>query len=581
MTWRKSYERWKQTEHLDPELKERLIELEGNEQALEDCFYKDLEFGTGGMRGEIGAGTNRMNIYTVRKASAGFAAYISKQGEEAKKRGVVIAYDSRHKSPEFAMEAAKTLATQGIQTYVFDELRPTPELSFAVRQLNAYGGIVVTASHNPPEYNGYKVYGDDGGQLPPKEADIVIEQVNAIENELTITADEENKLKEKGLIKIIGEDIDKVYTEKLTSISVHPELSEEVDVKVVFTPLHGTANKPVRRGLEALGYKNVTVVKEQELPDSNFSTVTSPNPEEHAAFEYAIKLGEELNADILIATDPDADRLGIAVKNDQGKYTVLTGNQTGALLLHYLLSEKKKQGILPDNGVVLKTIVTSEIGRAVASSFGLDTIDTLTGFKFIGEKIKEYEASGQYTFQFGYEESYGYLIGDFARDKDAIQAALLAVEVCAFYKKQGMSLYEALINLFNEYGFYREGLKSLTLKGKQGAEQIEAILASFRQNPPQKMAGKQVVTAEDYAVSKRTLLTESKEEAIDLPKSNVLKYFLEDGSWFCLRPSGTEPKVKFYFAVKGSSLEDSEQRLASLSEGVMKTVDEIVESTAK
>ncbi|CAL1524405.1 Phosphoglucomutase [Bacillus subtilis] len=581
MTWRKSYERWKQTEHLDPELKERLIELEGNEQALEDCFYKDLEFGTGGMRGEIGAGTNRMNIYTVRKASAGFAAYISKQGEEAKKRGVVIAYDSRHKSPEFAMEAAKTLATQGIQTYVFDELRPTPELSFAVRQLNAYGGIVVTASHNPPEYNGYKVYGDDGGQLPPKEADIVIEQVNAIENELTITADEENKLKEKGLIKIIGEDIDKVYTEKLTSISVHPELSEEVDVKVVFTPLHGTANKPVRRGLEALGYKNVTVVKEQELPDSNFSTVTSPNPEEHAAFEYAIKLGEELNADILIATDPDADRLGIAVKNDQGKYTVLTGNQTGALLLHYLLSEKKKQGILPDNGVVLKTIVTSEIGRAVASSFGLDTIDTLTGFKFIGEKIKEYEASGQYTFQFGYEESYGYLIGDFARDKDAIQAALLAVEVCAFYKKQGMSLYEALINLFNEYGFYREGLKSLTLKGKQGAEQIEAILASFRQNPPQKMAGKQVVTAEDYAVSKRTLLTENKEEAIDLPKSNVLKYFLEDGSWFCLRPSGTEPKVKFYFAVKGSSLEDSEQRLASLSEGVMKTVDEIVESTAK
>ncbi|WP_339202453.1 phosphoglucomutase [Bacillus sp. FSL K6-1366] len=581
MTWRKSYERWKQTEHLDPELKERLIELEGDEQALEDCFYKDLEFGTGGMRGEIGAGTNRMNIYTVRKASAGFAAYISKQGEEAKKRGVVIAYDSRHKSPEFAMEAAKTLATQGIQTYVFDELRPTPELSFAVRQLNAYGGIVVTASHNPPEYNGYKVYGDDGGQLPPKEADIVIEQVNAIENELTITVDEENKLKEKGLIKIIGEDIDKVYTEKLASISVHPELSEEVDVKVVFTPLHGTANKPVRRGLEALGYKNVTVVKEQELPDSNFSTVTSPNPEEHAAFEYAIKLGEEQNADILIATDPDADRLGIAVKNDQGKYTVLTGNQTGALLLHYLLSEKKKQGILPDNGVVLKTIVTSEIGRAVASSFGLDTIDTLTGFKFIGEKIKEYEASGQYTFQFGYEESYGYLIGDFARDKDAIQAALLAVEVCAFYKKQGMSLYEALINLFNEYGFYREGLKSLTLKGKQGAEQIEAILASFRQNPPQKMAGKQVVTAEDYAVSKRTLLTESKEEAIDLPKSNVLKYFLEDGSWFCLRPSGTEPKVKFYFAVKGSSLEDSEQRLASLSEGVMKTVDEIVESTAK
>ncbi|MCY9090608.1 phospho-sugar mutase [Bacillus mojavensis] len=580
MTWRKSYERWKQTENLDPELKKLLTELEGNDQALEDCFYKNLEFGTGGMRGEIGAGTNRMNIYTVRKASAGFAAYILQQGEEAKKRGVVIAYDSRHKSPEFAMEAAKTLATQGIQTYVFDELRPTPELSFAVRQLNAYGGIVVTASHNPPEYNGYKVYGDDGGQLPPREADIVIEQVNAIENELTITVDDEEALKEEGLIKIIGEEIDKVYTEKLTSISVHPELSGEVDVKVVFTPLHGTANKPVRRGLEALGYQNVTVVKEQERPDPDFSTVTSPNPEEHAAFEYAIKLGEEQNADILIATDPDADRLGIAVKNDEGEYTVLTGNQTGALLLHYLLSEKKKQGILPENGVVLKTIVTSEIGRDVASSFGLDTIDTLTGFKFIGEKIKEYEASGQYTFQFGYEESYGYLIGDFARDKDAIQAALLAVEVCAFYKKQGTSLYVALMNIFKEYGFYREGLKSLTLKGKQGAEQIEAILASFRQNPPKTMAGKQVVTAEDYAVSKRMVLTENKEEAIDLPKSNVLKYFLEDGSWFCLRPSGTEPKVKFYFAVKGTSLQDSEQRLAALSDDVMKTVDEIVEATA-
>lgn len=520
-----------------------------------------------------------MNIYTVRKASAGLEAYIAKQGEDAKKRGVAIAYDSRHKSPEFAMEAAKTLASQGIQTYVFDELRPTPELSFAVRKLNAYAGIVVTASHNPPEYNGYKVYGDDGAQLPPKEADIVIAEVNAIENELTIQVEDEQSLKEKGLIKIIGEEIDKPYTEELTSISVHPELSAEVDVSVVFTPLHGTANKPVRRGLEALGYKNVTVVKEQELPDPDFSTVKSPNPEEHAAFEYAIKLGEEQNADILVATDPDADRLGIAVKNSEGKYTVLTGNQTGALLLHYLLSEKKKQGALPENGVVMKTIVTSELGRAVASSFGLDTVDTLTGFKFIGEKIKEYEKSGQYTFQFGYEESYGYLIGDFARDKDAIQAALLAVEVCAFYKKQGMSLYDALLSIFKEYGYYREGLKSLTLKGKQGAEQISAILTSFRNDPPKQMAGKQITQAEDYSRGKRTVFADHHEEDIDLPKSNVLKYFLEDGSWFCLRPSGTEPKVKFYFAVKGTSLQDSEQRLAALSEAVMKTVDGIVEKT--
>ncbi|MFJ9255047.1 phospho-sugar mutase [Bacillus velezensis] len=579
MSWSKSYERWNQAEQLDSELKKLLADAEGNEQMLEDFFYKNLEFGTGGMRGEIGPGTNRMNIYTVRKASAGLAAYIAKQGEDAKKRGVAIAYDSRHKSPEFAMEAAKTLASQGIQTYVFDELRPTPELSFAVRKLNAYAGIVVTASHNPPEYNGYKVYGDDGAQLPPKEADIVIAEVNAIENELTIQVEDEQSLKEKGLIKIIGEEIDKPYTEKLTSISVHPELSDEVDVSVVFTPLHGTANKPVRRGLEALGYKNVTVVKEQELPDPDFSTVKSPNPEEHAAFEYAIKLGEEQNADILVATDPDADRLGIAVKNSEGKYTVLTGNQTGALLLHYLLSEKKKQGTLPENGVVMKTIVTSELGRAVASSFGLDTVDTLTGFKFIGEKIKEYEKSGQYTFQFGYEESYGYLIGDFARDKDAIQAALLAVEVCAFYKKQGMSLYDALLSIFKEYGYYREGLKSLTLKGKQGAEQISAILTSFRNDPPKQMAGKQITQAEDYSTGKRTVFADHHEEDIDLPKSNVLKYFLEDGSWFCLRPSGTEPKVKFYFAVKGTSLQDSEQRLAALSEAVMKTVDGIVEKT--
>ncbi|ABS73321.1 MULTISPECIES: phospho-sugar mutase [Bacillus] len=579
MSWSKSYERWNQAEQLDSELKKLLADAEGNEQLLEDFFYKNLEFGTGGMRGEIGPGTNRMNIYTVRKASAGLAAYIAKQGEDAKKRGVAIAYDSRHKSPEFAMEAAKTLASQGIQTYVFDELRPTPELSFAVRKLNAYAGIVVTASHNPPEYNGYKVYGDDGAQLPPKEADIVIAEVNAIENELTIQVEDEQSLKEKGLIKIIGEEIDKPYTEELTSISVHPELSAEVDVSVVFTPLHGTANKPVRRGLEALGYKNVTVVKEQELPDPDFSTVKSPNPEEHAAFEYAIKLGEEQNADILVATDPDADRLGIAVKNSEGKYTVLTGNQTGALLLHYLLSEKKKQGALPENGVVMKTIVTSELGRAVASSFGLDTVDTLTGFKFIGEKIKEYEKSGQYTFQFGYEESYGYLIGDFARDKDAIQAALLAVEVCAFYKKQGMSLYDALLSIFKEYGYYREGLKSLTLKGKQGAEQISAILTSFRNDPPKQMAGKQITQAEDYSTGKRTVFADHHEEDIDLPKSNVLKYFLEDGSWFCLRPSGTEPKVKFYFAVKGTSLQDSEQRLAALSEAVMKTVDGIVEKT--
>ncbi|MED1126043.1 phospho-sugar mutase [Bacillus paralicheniformis] len=580
MSWRTSYERWKNKENLDSELKSLLLEAEGNEKELEDCFYKKLEFGTAGMRGEIGPGPNRMNVYTVRKASAGLAAYIGANGKEAKKRGVVIAYDSRHKSPEFAMEAAKTLAENGVQTYVFDELRPTPELSFAVRELNAFAGIVITASHNPPEYNGYKVYGEDGAQLPPADADKLIGYVNAIENELEIEAGDEAALTEKGLIKIIGEEIDQAYLDKLTSISVNPDLAKETEVKVIFTPLHGTANKSVRRGLKALGYEHVTVVPEQELPDPDFSTVSSPNPEEHAAFEYAIRLGEEKGADILIGTDPDADRLGVAVKDQEGRYAVLTGNQTGALLLHYLLSQKQQKGTLPDNGVVLKTIVTSEMGRDIAASFGLDTIDTLTGFKFIGEKIKQFEASGEYAFQFGYEESYGYLIGDFARDKDAVQAALLAVEVCAFYKKQGKSLYDGLLELYQLFGFYREGLKSLTLKGKEGAEQIAAILSTFREQPPLSIAGKDVVSAEDYLTGKRTLLKENKTETIDLPTSNVLKYFLEDGSWFCLRPSGTEPKVKFYFAVKGPTNEDSEALLHQLTDEVMKKIDDIVKATS-
>ncbi|TDL80898.1 phospho-sugar mutase [Peribacillus frigoritolerans] len=576
MSFEKSYQRWTSKTDLDSELRLLLSDLENNDKAREDCFYKNLEFGTGGMRGEIGPGINRMNMYTVRKASEGLALYIDSFGEEAKKRGVAIAYDSRHKSPEFAMEAAKTLASHGIQTYVFEELRPTPELSFAVRYLNAFSGIVVTASHNPPEYNGYKVYGEDGGQLPPAAADEVIAKVNGIEDELSIQVKDEAELKASGLIKMIGEEIDSAYTDKLVTISVNPELSKEVDLNIVFTPLHGTANKPVRRGFEALGYKNVTVVSEQELPDPNFSTVKSPNPEEHAAFEYAIRDGKKTNADLLIATDPDADRLGIAVKNLEGEYVVLTGNQTGAILLHYLLSQKKEKGILPDNGVVLKTIVTSEIGRDVAASFGLDTIDTLTGFKFIGEKINEYERTGQYTFQFGYEESYGYLIGDFARDKDAVQAAILAVEVAAYYKKQGKTLYEGLLEIFEQYGYYREGLESLTLKGKDGAEQIQSILASFRSNPPEMMGDKKVVTIEDYKAGTRFDAEAKTTEEITLPPSNVLKYYLEDGSWFCLRPSGTEPKAKFYFGVKGETLADSEQKLEALTSALMKKVNELI-----
>jgi len=572
MDWKMKAERWLGFAGLDPELKAELNSFKENEPHLEEVFYKDLEFGTGGMRGEIGAGTNRMNLYTVRKASAGLAAYIEQHGTEAKQRGVAIAYDSRHKSPEFAMEAAKTLATRGIQTYVFEELRPTPELSFAVRHLHAYAGIVITASHNPPEYNGYKVYGYDGGQLPPDSADEVIAKVNEIENELSIEVMDEQELKEKGLIKMIGPEVDRAYLEKLMTISENPYLSDEVDVKVVFTPLHGTANMPVRNILTNLKYQSVTVVKEQELPDPEFSTVKSPNPEEHAAFELAIREGKKIDADVLIATDPDADRLGIAVKNAEGEYVVLTGNQTGSLLLHYILTQKKEKATLPANGVVLKTIVTSELGRDIAASFGIDTIDVLTGFKFIAEKIKAYEESGEYKFLFGYEESYGYLIGDFARDKDAVQAAMLAVEVCAFYKKKGMSLYEALQSVYEEYGYYQEGLRSLTLKGKEGAELIQKTLGVFRSEPIKNLGELKVTAVEDYLTGVR-LNEHNVEEKIELPSSNVIKYYLEDGSWMCLRPSGTEPKIKFYFGVNDKTLADSKQKLQKIEQDFMELVD--------
>jgi phosphoglucomutase len=574
MDWKENAKRWMEFSDLNEELKQQLEEIKEDEKQLEEAFYKNLEFGTGGMRGEIGVGTNRMNLYTVRKASAGLAAYIDGQGSEAKQRGVVIAYDSRHKSPEFCMEAARTLATKGIKTYVFNELRPTPELSFALRYLNAFSGIVITASHNPPEYNGYKVYGSDGGQLPPAAADEVITKVDEIENELLIEVDTEENLRSLGLINTIGDEIDQAYIEKLKTISENPSISKETDVKIVFTPLHGTANKPVRQALTALGYTDVTIVKEQELPDPEFSTVKSPNPEEHAAFELAIRDGKKVGADLLIATDPDADRLGIAVRNHEGEYVVLTGNQTGALLLDYILSQKQSKGTLPSNGVVLKTIVTSEIGRKIAQEYQLPTFDVLTGFKFIAEKIKEYEESGEFTFLFGYEESYGYLIGDFARDKDAVQAAVLAVEVCAYYKKQGMSLYEGLLQVFEKYGYYQEGLRSLTLKGKEGAEQIQQILASFRSEPIEKLGELTISMAEDYLTGLKQ--TSNGEEKINLPKSNVLKYTFTDGSWVCLRPSGTEPKVKFYFGVNSNGLEESRSKLLEIEKNFMNLVDEKV-----
>ncbi|MBE7098437.1 phospho-sugar mutase [Bacillus cereus] len=571
MNWKQEFSRWLSYAELDAELKEQLENMKQDEKKIEDSFYKNLEFGTGGMRGELGAGTNRLNVYTVRKATQGLAKFIEKLGEEAKKRGVVVAYDSRHKSPEFAMEVAATLGAHGITTYVFESLRPTPVLSFAVRHLHTVSGIVLTASHNPPEYNGYKVYGEDGGQLPPKEADELISYVNAVEDELTVEVANVEQLKVDGLLHIVGQEVDDAYATELNNVIINKEMVQNVgkDLKIVFTPLHGTSNISVRRGLEEVGFTDVTVVKEQELPDPNFSTVKSPNPEEHAAFEYAIRDGEKVGADVLIATDPDADRLGVAVRNHDGEFQVLTGNQTGALMLDYLLSQKKENGTLPENGVVLKTIVTSEIGRTIAKAYGLDTVDTLTGFKFIGEKIKQYEESGQYEFQFGYEESYGYLIRPFCRDKDAVQSVLFACEVAAYYKSQGKTLYDGLLEVFEKYGFFREDLVSLTLKGKDGAEQIQEMMATFRENPPKEVAGLTVVAVEDYKASIVTSLQDGHKEEIHLPKSNVLKYQLEDGSWFCLRPSGTEPKIKFYFGVQDNSLQNSEQKLLTIKEDIM------------
>ncbi|SEO58417.1 phosphoglucomutase [Amphibacillus marinus] len=576
--WQHTYDKWKNFNQLDQELKLQLAEYASDETKLEDSFYKDLEFGTGGMRGELGPGTNRMNIYTIRKAAEGLAHYILEQGEAAMKQGVAIAYDSRFKSPLFAMEAARTLATNGIKAYVFESLRSTPELSFAVRHLNAFSGIMVTASHNPPEYNGFKVYNDDGGQVPLETAAAIIAKVNQVENELAVLVGSEGELKANGLIEMVGAEVDKAYQESLKSIIQQPAVIDAVaeNLKIIYTPLHGTGNIPVRQALRAMGFTQVAVVAEQEKPDPTFHTVTSPNPEEHDAFELAIAQGLASGADLLIGTDPDADRVGVATKNEDGDFVVLTGNQVGALMLDYLIESKKTQGKLAENAIVLKTIVTSEIGRDIAAFHGIKTIDTLTGFKFIGEKIKEYEQSGEFEFLFGYEESYGYLVGDFVRDKDAVQACMLAAEVAAFYKAQGKTLYQGLQAVFKKYGYYYESLRSLTLKGKDGADQIQALLLDFREQPPVTVAEQTVSFIEDYQLSERFEATTGIKTAIELPQSNVLKYFLADGSWFCVRPSGTEPKVKFYFGVNGKEEQESKAKLTAIEADVMARVNAFV-----
>ncbi|MCP3028070.1 phospho-sugar mutase [Halobacillus sp. A5] len=571
MSWYQEYERWNTFTSLDPTLRTELNQLQQDEQSLEDAYYKNLEFGTGGMRGKLGPGTNRMNIYTIRRAAEGLASYVKSLSGQAE--GVVIAYDSRYMSKEFSVETAKVLGRHGIKTYVFSSLRPTPELSFAVRYLEAAAGVVITASHNPPEYNGFKAYNSDGGQLPPAEAETVIDMVNLVENELEIEVAVQEELEKTGLLKWIDTEVDEAYLNKLKEVNVNQELPHFAgELSVVFTPLHGTAQMLVEKGLKQIGITNIHTVEEQAVPDPEFSTVASPNPEEHQAFELAIEKGSQIGADVLIATDPDADRLGVAVPNSRGDYQVLTGNQTGALLIDYLLSQSSH---VPDNGIVIKTIVTSEFGRVIADHYGVSSLDTLTGFKFIGEKIKEYEATNQHTFLFGYEESYGYLVKDFARDKDAVQAAVLASEVAAYWKSKGKTLLEALEDLYKKHGYFLEDLQSLTMEGKTGSEKITKIMTDFRNNPLSKAGGLDVIAVEDYTTSERRHKNGTVEK-IELPNANVLKFILENDSWFCLRPSGTEPKIKFYYGVKTRSGEESRKLLEAVKQSVNELISESV-----
>lgn len=569
MTWEQTYEVWDNYEPLDETLKAELLSLKGDNHKLEDAFYAPLEFGTAGMRGIIGVGINRMNQYTIRQATEGLALFMDSLGEETKKRGVAIAYDSRHQSPEFAMEAAKTLGAHNIPAFVFESLRPTPELSFAVRQLNAYAGIMITASHNPASYNGYKVYGEDGGQMPPKEADALTSYVRNVENSLTVSVVSEEELKSKGLLTILGEEMDQLYLEQVKAVTIDTELIKRMSdkMKLVFTPLHGTGQMLGERALANAGFKGITVVPEQAIADPDFSTVKSPNPEDPAAFEYALRLGKEIDADILVATDPDADRLGIAVKTTVGNYEVLTGNQIASLMLYYLLSVQKEKGTLIENGVVLKSIVSSELSTVITEHFGMKMVDVLTGFKFIAEKIKQYESDDSQTFLFGFEESYGYLVKPFVRDKDAIQALVLIAEVTAFYKEQDKTLYDGLQDLYHEFGYYKEKTISMTMDGIEGAGKIKELIARFRKEAPREFAGIGVECVEDFEKRERTYRDGTK-ETIDMPSSNVLKYKMVDGSWLAIRPSGTEPKIKFYIGSFATSASEVNRKLGDFEETI-------------
>ena len=573
MDYKAKYEQWCQDSIFDAETKAELAAIAGDEKEIEDRFYKDLSFGTGGLRGVIGAGTNRMNVYTVTKATQGLANYIKKQGGEDK--GVAIAFDSRHMSVEFSEKAALCLNANGIKTYRFETLRPTPELSFALRELHCIAGIVVTASHNPPEYNGYKVYWEDGAQITaPKDKEIIAE-VNAVTDFASIKMMDRTEAEAKGLFHVIGQEIDDRYMEELKKLVLSPDVIKEMadSLKIVYTPLHGTGNLPVRRVLKELGFTHVQVVPEQELPDGAFPTVSYPNPEDPKAFTLALELAKKTDADLVLATDPDADRLGIYAKDSKtGNYMPFTGNMSGLLIAEYELSTRKETGRLPKDGALVTTIVSSNMAEAIGKEYGIDVIEVLTGFKYIGEQIKFFEQDHSHTFLFGYEESYGCLVGTHARDKDAVVAVMALCEAAAYYKKQGLTLWDQMLKIYEKYGYYKETLVSVTMKGVDGAEKIQNILKQMRENPLKQIGDYKVLAVRDYDADTRLDMETGKVTATGLPKSNVLYYELERGAWCCVRPSGTEPKVKFYMGVKEDSLAQAEAALEGLKDAMTKIV---------
>ncbi|HER5817775.1 TPA: phospho-sugar mutase [Streptococcus pyogenes] len=563
MTYTENFQKWLDFEQLPDYLRQELLSMD--EKTKEDAFYTNLEFGTAGMRGYIGAGTNRINIYVVRQATEGLAKLIETKGEEAKKRGVAIAYDSRHFSPEFAFESAQVLAQHGIKSYVFEALRPTPELSFAVRHLNAYAGIMVTASHNPAPFNGYKVYGQDGGQLPPADADALTDFIRAIENPFAVELADLDENKSSGLIQVIGEDVDMKYLREVKDVNINQDLINNFgkDMKIVYTPLHGTGEMLTRRALAQAGFESVVVVESQAKADPDFSTVKSPNPESQAAFALAEELGREVEADVLVATDPDADRLGVEIRQPDGSYKNLSGNQIGAIIAKYILEAHKTAGTLPENAALAKSIVSTELVTKIAESYGATMFNVLTGFKFIAEKIQEFEEKHNHTYMFGFEESFGYLIKPFVRDKDAIQAVLLVAEIAAYYRSRGLTLADGIDEIYKEYGYFAEKTISVTLSGVDGAAEIKKIMDKFRENGPKQFNNTDIVLLEDFQKQTATK-NDGTISNLTTPPSNVLKYTLADDSWIAVRPSGTEPKIKFYIATIGDTLDIAQEKIANI-----------------